>query len=114
MRWAQESPKPSRLWSDFTLEWTTPGGRHELAIVPQQGTATDPREVWEFIARAACHVIIDQLPPRAYFELLETLADMRDFYAAPLPSADHPMLGEAKPLKKLGRTTRAEVTLPDD
>jgi hypothetical protein len=100
------------MWRPFTLRWTTPTFRHELTVAPEQGTATAAGEMQVLLVRALCHWLIDQLPARAYGELLPTLFDMRGYYAGAVPA--HPQLGVAKPLKRLTRSTRPEVDFSEE
>lgn len=97
----------------LTLRWTTPIFRHELTVAPEQVTTTTSGGLGALVIRAVCHLLIDQLPVRAYGELVPTLVDMRDFYSGTEREA-HPQLRAARPLKVLARTTRPEVEFGED
>ena len=104
-------PPPEAMWRAFTVRWTTPTFSHELTVAPEQVTATTAGEMQVLLARALCHWLMDQLPARAYIELLPTLVDMRAYYAGGEPQ--HLQLAAAKPLKRLTRSTRPDVDLTE-
>lgn len=96
----------------WTVRWTTPTFHHEISVVPQQGTATDPCEMQGLLERAICHWLVDHLPIGAYDELLPMLVDMRAYYAG--GGLRRPQLGATKPLKRLTRSTRPDVDFPEE
>lgn len=97
----------------LTIRWTTPTVRHEVCVAPEQATAATRGEMHALLAQMLCHWLIDQMPMRAYEELIPTLIDIRDFHALP-PTVEYPRLMAGKPLKRLSRSTRPEVELTED
>ncbi|MGD0525164.1 MAG: hypothetical protein ABSE49_08480 [Polyangiaceae bacterium] len=101
------------MWRALTLRWTTPTVRHEITVLPDQGTATTPSEMTALVARTLCHLLVDHLPSRAFVELLPTLLEMRDYYAVGGRPA-YPQLPAVRPAKVLGRSVRPEVDLGEE
>lgn len=86
---------------------------HSLTVAPQQATRAAPDEIRALATRAFMHWLIDQMPFRAYSELLPTLLDMRDFYMKPT-APPRPALPSGKPFARVSRTTRAEVNIDEE
>ena len=105
------SPKDRRLSPTHAAIVGALGGldRNEPTVAPEQVTTTTAGQMQ---ARAICHWLIDQLPVRAYGELLAALLDMRGYYS--VGASAHPRLGGTKPLKRLTRTTRPEVDFSEE
>ena len=96
----------------FVWRWVTPTMGHELWVRPSQGTAT--AEIQVFYVRALCHWLIDQLPARAFEELIPSLVQMREFYSAS-PPPEQPQLASARmPLAKITVAPVREVELPEE
>lgn len=99
--------------SPFAVRWTTPTLCHEVWIAPEQATATTLSEARAILERVLCHVLLDQLPARAFPELLSTLLDIREFYSAP-SGAEVPRLNTGKSLPRLSRKVRPEIDLTEE
>jgi hypothetical protein len=100
------------IFQPFVRQWVTPTKGPELWVTTAQGTAT--AEVQEFYLRTLCHWLIDQLPVRAFEELVPNLAQMREFYALP-PASQSPQLPTGRvALATITTTPVREVELPDE
>src|SRR4051794_34249390 len=80
-RWDQLNFLPREIaCTTATLTWSTPSFRHELHVVPNQGTELSQQQVDEFVWRAVADWLIDQLPSAALRELVPNLLELREFY----------------------------------
>jgi hypothetical protein len=84
-------------------------------VVRRQGTETSQAELQELIARAICHVLLDQLPAAALGELLPSMFEFKEFYelrGAETPSQPMTLLS-GRAMKRAGRTVRPEVVIEE-
>lgn len=78
---------------NFQVTWPHPAGQTRLTIWPNE-------PLFNIQRRVVCHFLVDYLPDSGLTELLETLADMHEFYTL-----------EATPPRLLAQHTQQEAAI---
>jgi hypothetical protein len=88
--------------------------RFAMTIVVEQETGAAFGEGQVLMIRALCHVLLQQLPARAFIELVPALLEMRRFYNEASRPTQLPASVTRKPLMRTVRTTRPGIELPEE